>query len=154
VDRPHVAGLGPGRRPGIALTRISGFNIKRVAEMLRWVFTALTLVSTVLAIGAVARGSAEERLAIQRIEVRVVRSMPPQVFVRVHGVELNGCTHLDAIEQHRDGKVVTLTIPIHTTGEVCTMMARLVDETIRLEGEFTRGRYTVNVNGVSANFRV
>jgi hypothetical protein len=122
--------------------------------MLRWGFLTLTLLSTVLAIGAVASDSAERRLAIQRIEVRVVRSTPRQVFVRVNAVVLDGCTHLDAVTQHRDANVVTVTIPTHTIGEVCTMTAQLVDQTIRLEGQFSRGSYTVNVNGVSAKFRV
>jgi hypothetical protein len=109
-----------------------------------------------LTFGAVANGgqSTEGRLAVQRVEVRVERSTPCRVFVRVHGVVLNGCTHLDPIEQHRQGREVTVTIPTHTTAEVCTMMARLVDETIRLEGQFTRGSYTVNVNGVIEKFRI
>jgi predicted dinucleotide-binding enzyme len=122
--------------------------------MVRWGFITLTLLSTVLALGAGASGSAEGRLAIRRIEVRVVRSTPPQVFVRVHAVVLDGCTHLDAVTQHRDANVVTVTIPTHTTGEVCTMTAQLVDQTIRLDGQFNRGSYTVNVNGVRAKFRV
>jgi hypothetical protein len=109
-----------------------------------------------MALGAVAScgGNTEGRLAIRGIEVHLVRSIPPQVFVRVDGVVLNGCTYLDAVRQHRDGNVVTVTIPTHTTAAVCTMIARLVDQTIRLEGQFTPGSYTVNVNGVVENFRV
>jgi hypothetical protein len=93
-------------------------------------------------------------LTVQRIEVQVVRSAPPQAFVHVHGVVLNGCTTVGAIEQHRDDKAITVTISTHTTGEVCTMIAQLVDEKVRLEGEFTTGSYTVNVNGVVVHFTI
>ena len=124
--------------------------------MLRWqLIVILTFLSSMLA-GIIANGSEakEQRLAVQRIEVQVVRETPVRVFVQVHGVVLNGCTHLGAIEQHRDAQVVTVTIATHPTAETCTMMARLVDETIRLDGRFTPGSYAVNVNGVVANFRI
>jgi hypothetical protein len=107
----------------------------------------------VLGAGRTIAGSTEGALSVQRIEVHVVRSTPPRVFVRVHGVLLNGCTTVGTIQQRRDAQVITVTIPTHTTAEVCTMMARLVDEKVRLEGEFTSGSvYTVNVNGVIENF--
>ena len=94
-------------------------------------------------------------LTVQRIEVQVVRSTPLQVFVLVHGFLLNGCSTVGTIEQHRDGQLITVTIPIHIAAEVCTMIAQLVDEKIRLEGEFKPGvLYTVNVNGLVKNFSI
>lgn len=124
--------------------------------MLRWEFTTLTSLLLVLLSGVVVNGSENVggRLAIQRIEVQVMRSIPPIVIVHVHGVVLNGCTHIGPVEQHRNAQIVTITIPIYTTGEVCTMMARLVYETIRLEGRFRPGSYVVDVNGTVENFRV
>ena len=119
-------------------------------------FTILILLSTTLALGAVAIGgeNTEGKLAVQQIEVQVVRSTPLQVFLRVHGIILNGCTYLGTIEQHRHARLVTVTIPTHTTGEVCTGIARLVDEKIRLKGAFPPGAYSVNVNGVVEHFRI
>jgi hypothetical protein len=133
--------------------------------MRSWVFTALTTVSIMLALactggkafedGGTAGESAQGVLSVQRIEVRVVRSTPPQIFVHVHGVLLDGCTFLGTVEQHRVGQLVTVTISTRRTkAEVCTMIAKLVDETIRLEDAFTPGSYAVNVNGVVANFSV
>jgi len=120
------------------------------------------LLSAMLALGACdalgdgGNGGAgkDGMLTVQRIEVQVVRSTPPQVFVLVHGVLLNGCSTVGTIEQHRDGQVITVTIPIHTTAEVCTMIAKLVDEKVRLEGDFKPGSYTVNVNGVVEHFSI
>jgi len=138
--------------------------------MRRWVFVALTTLSIMVALacssgkaledgGGTAGAGTEGMLTVQRIEVQVVRSgapsTPPEIFVHVHGVLLDGCTFLGAVEQHRDGQMITVTISTrHTKAEVCTMIAQLVDKTIRLEGAFAPGSYTVNVNGVVEKFSV
>src|SRR5215469_8411885 len=98
--------------------------------MRQFVLTTLMLLSTILAFGSnvsadAARrdgGGIEGQLTIQRIEVNVVRSVPPKVFVRVHGVVLNGCTDVGASAQDKSGHTVTVTIPTHTRDRVCTMM--------------------------------
>jgi hypothetical protein len=126
------------------------------------VIGTVMLLSTVLPLAANAcadagrkgGGDLEGRLTIQQIEVNVVRSVPPKVLARVHGVMLNGCTVLDAAVQHKTGHTVTVTIPTHTRHAVCTMMAHLIDETIRLEGNFAPGLYTLNVNGTIEQFKV
>jgi hypothetical protein len=130
-----------------------------------WGFAALITLSIMVALacssgkaledGGTTGGSTDGMLSVQRIEVQVVRSTTPQVFVHVHGVLLDGCTFLGAVEQHRENQVVTVTISTrHTSAEVCTMIAKLVDETIRLEGAFAPGSYTVNVNGVVEKFSI
>ena len=117
--------------------------------------TILALGSSTLADPAGSGGSyIEGRLNIQRIEVKVVRSIPPKVFVRVHGVVLNGCTDVGVAKQHRNGHTITITIPTYARNRVCTMVARLIDETIRLEGDFGPGSYTLNVNDVAEQFKV
>jgi hypothetical protein len=117
--------------------------------------TILTLGSNARADSA-SKASADtgEPLAVQRLEVNVVRSVPPQVSVRVHGVVLNGCTVVDAAAQHRDGRVIKVTILTHSLHRVCTMVARLVDETIQLKGDFAPGAYTLEVNGQVAAFQI
>lgn len=97
---------------------------------------------------------AQGQLAVRGIDVRVVRTTPVKVFVDVHGVLLNGCTYLGTVEQHRDTHVITVTLSTYSTREVCTMVAQLVDKTIRLDGEFASGSYTVKVNGVVRDFCV
>jgi ribosome-interacting GTPase 1 len=109
----------------------------------------------VLAGGGTANAGREGMLSVDRIEVQIVRSDLPQVFARVHGVLTDGCTSLGAISQRRNAQVITVTISTrHSDAEMCTMLARLVDETIRLEGTFAPGSYTVDVNGVVQKFRV
>ncbi len=133
-----------------------------VANMRQLVLGTFMLLSTILPLGANAcadtgrkgGGDVEGRLTVQRIEVKVVRSVPPQVFARVHGVVLNGCTVFGAVAQHKNGYAVTLTIPTHVRSRVCTMMARLIDETIRLDGDFAPGLYTLEVDGVVEQFKV
>jgi hypothetical protein len=130
--------------------------------MRQLVITSLLLLATVLVLGANPSAdmggkgdkSMEGRLDVQRIEVKVVRSVHPQVFVRVHGVVLDGCTDVGEIEQHKNGNIILVTIPTYTRHRVCTMMARLIDETIQLDGDFGPGSYTVNVNDVVRRFRV
>lgn len=140
--------------------------LARGVPMRRWAFVALTTLSIMVALacssgkaledgGGTAGAGTEGMLTVQRIEVQVVGSAPPEVFVHVHGVLLDGCTFLGAVEQHRDGQMITVTIATrHTKAEVCTMIAQLVDKTIRLDGAFTPGSYTVNVNGVVGKFSV
>jgi hypothetical protein len=132
-----------------------------VASIRQFVLTMLMLLSTILALGSNAcadagrsGGDIEGRLTVQRVEINVVRSIPPEIFVRVHGVVLNGCTDVGAVTQHKTGHIVTLTIPTHSRDRVCTMMARLIDKTIRLKGDFAPGFYTLNVNGVVEQFWV
>ena len=98
-------------------------------------------------------GEREGRLTVDRIQVNVVRSVPPKVFVRVQGNML-ACAQLGAVEQQRKGQTVAVTILTHTPRTLCTMMARLIDETIRLEGDFGPGSYTLEVNGVVKKFTV
>lgn len=95
-------------------------------------------------------------LQIDRVEVQVVRTaQPPQVLVRVKGLLLDGCTSLGAVSQRRDGNTVTVTISTkHSGATVCTQVAQLLDETIRLEGPFSPGEYVVRVNGVARRFSV
>src|SRR6516164_8276226 len=127
-----------------------------------FVITSLVVWSTMVLLGSimhvnadeVAGGKMEGLLTVQRIEVKVAHSVPPQVFVRVHGVVLNGCTDIGAVEQHKDGPIVTVTMPIHSRDRVCPMIARLIDQTVKLEGDFRPGSYTVNVNGVVEQFKI
>jgi len=69
-------------------------------------------------------------------------------------VMLNGCTVLGTVVQYKTGHKVTVMIPTETRDRVCTMKARLIDETIKLEGNFAPGFYTLDINGVVEQFKV
>ena len=140
---------------GAALPARDGLeNLRRI------VLAALVLWSTTAfgpnRIGAAGKGSGdiEGRLTIRRLEISVTRSVPPEVFVRIHGVVLNGCTDVGAVQQHRNGRTITVTIPTYSRNRTCTMVARLIDETIQLEGDFTSGSYVLDVDGVVKEFHV
>ena len=145
------------------MSRVRSNYLEKVRHLRLSRFCALAVLLTVLwpacvrakasgGGGAVGRDT-QATLSVQRIEVQVTASVPPQVFVRVHGILLDGCTFLDAVEQHRVGHLITVTVATrHTNAEKCTMIAKLVEETIRLQGAFPPGSYTVNVNGTVEKF--
>lgn len=98
-------------------------------------------------------GTQTSLLQVESVEPRVAESYPVQVFVNVKGTLQDGCTSLGTTTQQRQGSTITVTITTNRTqAEACTLIAQLVDENIRLEGEFPSGTYTVVVNGVQATF--
>jgi hypothetical protein len=115
--------------------------------------TLLTLIAFAFA-DAPQKAADEGQLTIQQIEVDVIRSVPPKIFARVHGVTLNGCTDLGEIVQHRANHTIMVKIPTIVHQQVCTMMARLIDKTIQLQGDFAPGVYTIDVNGIVQQFKV
>lgn len=100
-------------------------------------------------------GMAIGRIQIDSVTIRTAQSFPVQVFARVQGVIGDGCSTLLPLEQTRSGSVVTLEITRQRPKDaICTQIAKLYDEQIRLEGEFRAGDYTLQVNGRSYPFRV
>ena len=96
-----------------------------------------------------------EPIQIDQVEVRIAESFPVQVFVHVTGVIGDGCSSVLPAEQKREGNTVTLTINRQRPAEaMCTMIAKIYDENIRLAGDYPAGEYTLNVNGVTQNFVV
>ena len=115
------------------------------------------LVATAILAACSMPGSSTPRgqLTIDAVEVRIAESYPVQVFVNVTGSLGDGCTSLGAITQQRSGNTIDVTMQTnHTGAEVCTAIAQLIDENIKLEGEFPAGSYTVRVNGVERAFQV
>lgn len=95
------------------------------------------------------------RIQIDSVAVRLAQSFPVQAFVRVKGVVGDGCSSLLPIEQSRAGNVITLEIKRQRPRDaICTQIAILFDQEIRLEGEFRTGEYTLYVNGIAQSFRV
>jgi hypothetical protein len=120
-----------------------------------WRWLALVIILLLSACGTTAGGASTGRMQVDQVDVQIAESFPPQVFVRVQGVLGDGCTTLGAISQQRTGNTIEVTIATnHSGAEVCTMIAQLVDKTIKLEGDFPAGEYVVRVNGVEQQFRI
>lgn len=125
--------------------------------------TPLSLVLVLLA-AACGKGSPSQpdsppmsvsRIPIESVTIRIAQSFPVQVFARVKGVVGDGCSALLPIEQSRAGNVITLEIKRQRPRDaICTQIAILFDQEIRLQGEFRTGEYTLNVNGSAYSFRV
>ena len=78
-----------------------------------------------------------------------------QVSAHVTGVIGDGCTELAGVTITREDASVSITIRSARPAEaICTQVARLYDETLRIPGEFARGRYRLSVNSVETTFDV
>jgi hypothetical protein len=100
---------------------------------------------------------AEPRLVtpiqVDHVDVLVMESFPAQAAVHVQGVVGDGCSRLESVEQRREGNTVVVTILATRPREaICTQIALLYDEQIRLEGHFPPGTWRVRVNGVERTF--
>jgi len=86
---------------------------------------------------------------IESVEVIVMESFPMQIALNLTGYIPDGCTAPTQVVQSRDGNMVMVrvfrTLPPET---MCAAMASLYNDTIPLEGGFTSGHYTFDVNGV------
>jgi hypothetical protein len=96
-----------------------------------------------------------EPIQIEQVEVRIAESFPVQVFAHVRGIVGDGCSSVLPVEQKREGNTITLTINRQRpTDAICTQIAKIYEETIRLEGDFPVGEYTLKVNSVTQTFTV
>ena len=102
-----------------------------------------------------ARDMIVDPIQIDQVEVRIAESFPVQVFVHVTGVIGDGCSSVLPAEQKREGNTVTVTINRQRPAEaMCTMIAKIYDENIRLDGDFPPGEYTLKMNTVTQTFTV
>src|SRR5690348_1059828 len=73
-------------------------------------------------------------IVIERVDVRVLETSPPQAVAHVEGVIGDGCSALNSQRQVRDGNTVTITVlgqrPPHA---ICTQIAKIYREDIPLE---------------------
>ena len=94
-------------------------------------------------------------IQIDKVEVQITESQPVQVSAHVTGVIGDGCSSAMPVEQQRDGNTITLTINRQRPADaICTQIAKIYDETIRLQGDFPAGDYTLKVNTVTQTFTV
>ena len=96
-----------------------------------------------------------EPIHVERVDMSLIATVPPQAAAHVVGVVGYGCATLHSVRQTRSGNAVTVTIlrqrPLVA---VCTQIALPYDDVIRLDGVFPAGSYVVRVNGVERTFTV
>ena len=94
-----------------------------------------------------------EPIQVDRVDVLILESSPPQASAHVLGVVGDGCASLHSVRQERSGNTVTVTILRQRPRmAVCTQIALLYDEVIPLDGQYPPGAYVVRVNGVERTF--
>ena len=93
-------------------------------------------------------------IQVDRVEVRVLESSPPQAAAHVEGVLGDGCSELHSENQSRAGNTVTLTILRERPRDaICTQQAKLYAKDFTLQGQYPPGEYVLRVNGVEKTFR-
>lgn len=92
-------------------------------------------------------------IVIESVDVLVLESFPPLASAHVRGVVGDGCSEIRSVEQRRSGNVTVVTILRERPRDaICTQIAKLYDEVLRLDGQFPPGRYEVIVNGFRQPF--
>ena len=92
-------------------------------------------------------------IPIERVDVRVLESSPPQAVAHVEGILGDGCSTLHSQTQARMGNLVMVTILRERPRDaVCSQIARLYDTDIPLQGAYPAGRYLLRVNDVEKTF--
>lgn len=85
---------------------------------------------------------------IEGVDVLVLESMPAQLELTIRGYQPDGCEVPVLIEQTQTDNTINVHIYRELPADaICTMMVVIYEETIRLEGSFTSGSYTINING-------
>jgi hypothetical protein len=96
-----------------------------------------------------------EPILIDSVTVRIAESLPVQVFAHVTGIVGDGCSTLLPLEQSREGNLIAIAIlRQRPKNAICTQIAKLFDQDIRLQGSFPAGRYTLRVNETLQPFEV
>jgi inhibitor of cysteine peptidase len=93
-------------------------------------------------------------LTIEKVDVLILESFPPQIMVKVDGWLPDGCSEVGDITQTRDGFSIDVSITIRRlSAGACIAIAPQVTRNIRLNGSFAEsGSYRVRVNGVEKSF--
>ncbi|WP_204105668.1 MULTISPECIES: hypothetical protein [Spirulina sp. CCY15215] len=86
---------------------------------------------------------------VETVEVDVLESEPLQLSLKVTGNFQDGCKTPLKKEQKQDGMQINVTLYRELpTDTICPTVITPFQETIPLEGGFSRGTYTLDVNGV------
>ena len=94
---------------------------------------------------------------VDRVEVRVAESFPPQYYVGIVSREANSCVKFDSLDVQRAGSTVHVQVwnlvPSATSGLLCAQIVSTTEHNVALGTEFSQGEtYTVLVNDVTETF--
>ncbi|MCH8346749.1 MAG: hypothetical protein IIC87_07485 [Chloroflexi bacterium] len=93
---------------------------------------------------------------IERVEIVIAESFPPQYFLHVTSGLPNGCVRFDRYEVMREGDTVRVTVTNlmpADDGLLCTQLYGTVQHNIALGSSFVSGTtYTAAVNDVTRTF--
>lgn len=85
---------------------------------------------------------------INTVTVNVMESSPMQISLEVSGEHPDGCDYPVMVDQERDDNTITVSIYREVPIDVmCPMMLNPYEATIKLDGTFESGSYTIKVNG-------
>jgi hypothetical protein len=93
---------------------------------------------------------------IERVDVRVMESNPPQYAVQVRAGLPSGCAKQHSHSVSRAGETISITVlnTMPTGNPVCTLIYGVYDLNINLGSDFVSGlTYTVRVNDRVTSFR-
>lgn len=135
--------------------------------MKRLAIPTVLLAAAVLLVGAIALASGRagpdaspDRVSvpapIDRVEVLIRESAPPQVTLKIAAGLPSGCAQRESHSVSRNGDLFTVTVlnSMPRGDQACTMIYGTYELTIALSGEFRPGvTYTVQVNDKTTTFK-
>ncbi len=110
-------------------------------------FLALFLGTQTTVTPSTANGSFRSYTQIENVEALILESFPAQIQLNIVGAQPDGCDLPVIDEQQRAENTVTL--EIYRLGDPAMMCAAMLipyRETIKLDGSFEPGTYTIIVN--------
>jgi hypothetical protein len=85
---------------------------------------------------------------IETVDALMLESFPVQITLHVTGYQPDGCDFPVQVSQSREGNTVTVKVYRELPPDIlCTMQLVPYDESIKLDGSFEPGEYTIDVNG-------
>ncbi len=94
---------------------------------------------------------------IERVDINVAESFPPQYFAAIVSVQPNACVTFDAVEITRDGNSIRIFVwnLVPTDPDVvCAQVISTTEHNVALGTDFESGQsYEVQVNDVTRTFK-
>lgn len=94
---------------------------------------------------------------IDRAEIAIAKSLPPQYSVEITSGLPSGCAKFDGYDVKREGELITITVwntmPAPGAEIACTMIYGMKDTSVYLGSDFETGKtYTVMINDETRTF--
>jgi hypothetical protein len=92
---------------------------------------------------------------IDTVEALLLESFPVQISLKVTGYQPDGCDVPVQVTQVRDGNNVKVEIFRELPADaICTMIIKSYENSIKLDGGFEPGTYTIDVNGTVITVKI